>query len=29
MRVLEFNPDYAPAKSVLKQLNADPPKYTP
>jgi tetratricopeptide (TPR) repeat protein len=29
MRVLEFNPDYGPAKSLLKQLNADPPKCTP
>lgn len=25
MRVLQFNPDLGPAKTMLKQLNADPP----
>lgn len=29
MRVLEFNPDLGAAKSLLKGLNADPPKCAP
>jgi Flp pilus assembly protein TadD len=29
MRVLQFNPDLTSAKTLLKQLNADPPKCGP
>jgi hypothetical protein len=29
MRVLQFNPDLGSAKTLLKQLNADPPKCAP
>lgn len=29
MRVLEFNPDLGAAKTLLKKLNADPPKCAP
>ena len=28
MRVLQFNPDYTPAKLLLNGLNADPAKCT-
>jgi predicted Zn-dependent protease len=29
MRVLQFNPDLGPAKKLIKDLNADPPKCGP
>jgi tetratricopeptide (TPR) repeat protein len=29
MRVLQFNPDLGPAKKLIKELNADPPKCGP
>ncbi len=29
LRVLQFNPDLGAAKTLLKQLNADPPKCGP